>query len=250
MTVTEFLNSAAAEIQAVVPGQSLSGNKLALWLDGFNTLVGNMSADRLFLFYVPDVEYTMASVKESYEIGPGATDFNTSGGGGYVRPVFVQSARALVGNGTRIPLNPNSENEWAANPKRNMTSLDGPSDFHYSAGVALGYFRFAPKPASGQKIYISQWNPLKTFSTSDLALSMETYYPLEYIIALRKNLAVNLANSYQRQAGQELIGTAQTALQTIRNLNNERIMGAMGQSGTLQTPALGIGQNVQPQSGR
>lgn len=248
MTVTEFLNSAAAEIQAVTPGQSLSGTKLSLWLDGFNTLVGNMSADRLFLFYVPDVEYTTPSSKESYEIGPGAIDFPTSGG--YTRPVFVQSARALVGTGTRIPLNQNSENEWAANPKRNMTSPDGPSDFHYSAGVAIGFLRFAPKPNSAQKIYLSQWNPLKTFAIGDLALSIETYYPAEYIIALRKNLAVNLANSYQRQAGQELIGTAQTSLQTIRNLNNERLLGAMGQSGTLQTPAMGIGQGVQQQAVR
>lgn len=248
-TFTEFLNRAATEIGALTPGGSLSGNQLDLWRSSFNTIVKNMSADRLFLFYVPDSTYILATSKEDFEIGPGAADFDTDPGV-YVRPVFVESARARVGNGRRWPLNVRTEQEWASNPLRGVTDPDGPLDMTYSASIKKGVFRFAAKPVAGQTVYISQWNPLKTFDITEMAAVMEDYYPDEYILALKLLLSIDRGPSYNRQPSQDLMANAGRAVQTIKELNNTRLGGSAGQSSTLQAPAIGIGNKMMPQQGQ
>lgn len=246
----DFLNAAAAEILALTPGMSLSGTQLDIWRTSFNSLVRNASSDRLFLFYVPDVTYTLAVSKEAYEIGPGAADFDTDPGV-FTRPVFVESARARVGNARRWPLNMRTEQQWASNPLRGMADPDGPVDFQYSASIKEGVFRFAPVPTAGQVVYISQWNPLKTFEIADLTAIMEDFYPDEYIMALRGALAIDRAPSYKKQVDAVLASNTKNAIDTIKATNNTRLGGSAGQSSTLQAPAVGIGQMVQqPQQGQ
>lgn len=238
VTVTKFLNDAAASIGAVEPGQSLSSNRLTYWLGVFNDMVRNMSADRLFLFFVPDVPYTLTG--ESTTIGPGGT-LNTTGGAN-TRPVFVESARVLIATVFRKPLNILTEQEWSTDPHRGSTNAAGPIDFYYGSNITLGTFNLAPAPTA-HTVYISQWNPLKVFDpTTDMALLMGDYYPEEYIRALGLNLAVNQARAHGLQVSQDLIGNASTALQTIRNLNAARLGGSMGQSNTLQAPSVGAGK--------
>ncbi len=244
-TFTAFLNQSAAEINVLQPGQSLPTSQLQFWAGAFNDMVRNMSADRLFLNYVPDVAYTCPGSAESYDIGVGASSFPTSGSTN-IRPLFVESARAKVGTSRRWPLNVQTEQEFAANSRRGSSDPDGPIDFQYSASTVIGFFRFAPAPQSGQVIYISQWNPLKVFDpATEMALLMEDYYPLEYIRALKLNLAVSRAPSYKSAVSQELAGNAATALQTIRAENALRLNGSMGQSATSQAPAVVTGQAQQ-----
>lgn len=243
-TVQQFLNDAATEIMAINPGGSVSGTQLTFWLRAFNLLAANGSTDRALLFYVPDVPYIPNAFQEAWGIGPGAF-FDTSAGA-YTRPVFVESARALVGNSRRWPLNVRTEQEWASNPARGRTDNDGPLDVHYSASITTGVLRFAPLTVPGNTIWVSQWNPLRTFDVTELNAIMEDYYPPEYLTMLRGALALDRTPSYKReQVSQILVANALEAYNRIKALNNERLGGSAGQSATLQAPAIGIGRMLQ-----
>ena len=241
-SVRDFLNSAAVAARFIAPGMSISGNHLQVWIDAFCDLARTWQADRLFGFFIPDVLYTMPSNSESFDIGPGAAAFPTDGNPPlYTRPLFIESARAVVGNARRWTLNVRTEQEFSSSPLRNMADPDGPLEIYYAASINKGSFNFAPRPQLNQKVYISQWNPFQQFDITQLALFMEDYYPEEYIRALKLSLAVEAVSKYSLQSPPELISNAQTAVGTIRDLNRTRLQGAQGQSATLAAPSIGAG---------
>lgn len=242
-TVRDFLNSAAVAARMISPGMSISGNQLQVWLDGFADLARTWSVDRQFGFFIPDVPYTLPAAQESYDIGPTATNYNTTANPALVRPLFIESARAAVGVAPyrRWPLNILTEQQFASVPGRGITDPNGPLNIYYAAGLQNGTFNFAPLGVNNQIIYVSQWNPFKTFAITDLALYMETFYPEEYIRALKLSLAVEVISKYSLQSPPELISNAQTAVGTVRDLNKGRLTGALGQSSTLAAPSIGAG---------
>lgn len=248
-TFQKFLNNAAARILQVSPGGGISGNQLAFWVDGFSEVVRSMSGDRSLLFFVPDVQYTLVNAKESFEIGPGAADFDTTGGA-YTRPVFVESVRVKVGNARRFPLNMCTEQEFAVSPWRNATHPDGPTDFYYASGIPKATFNFAAQALAGQICWVSQWNPLREFDLTETNLLMEDYYPNEYIRMLQLGLGVHQCSAYGKTAPQELVADLQAASQIVRDLNNTRLMGSAGQTRTLNTPKVGVGVSVGQQPGQ
>lgn len=248
-TVLEFFSDAIADVGGADPGQTPGGSRIQFARRKFAEMIRNWSTNRLRLFYIPEVVYVLQNGQGAYTIGPGAADFDTDPGV-YVKPVFIQAARVIVGNARRYPLNILTRPEWDVNQSRTLLDPDGPIDFFYDFASPIGTFNVAPKPGgvgwlAGQQLLISQWNPLKIFNQGDEALNVEDFYPQEYLKPMRLGLSIELAPVYNKQIGQEIAASYQQGVQFIENTNNEKLSGAYGTSRTLDGPLKGEGSPVQ-----
>ena len=153
-TVRDFINSAAVAARYISPGMSMSGNQIQTWLDAFSDLARTWSVDRQFGFFIPDVPYILPAAQESYDIGPTATNYNTTANPALVRPLFVESARSGIGFAPyrRWPLNVLTEQQFASVPGRGITDPNGPLNIYYAAGLQNGTFNFAPLGVNNQTI--------------------------------------------------------------------------------------------------
>lgn len=245
-TFRQFCTDALGDAHAINPTETPSGSKLDVTRRKFGNMAQNWSANRLRLFYVPEVAYTLIGGLGVYEIGPGAAQYDTDSGN-FTKPVMVQSGVVIVGNARRWPLNLCTRPQWQNNQQRAQTDPDGPLDFFYDANEPIATFNVAPKPFGPTTMYLDQWNPLRGFDVSEIDDFIDDFYPPRYILAMRKALAVELAATYQLAADQVLISEMQTAIQAIENVNNETLSGSFGTSRTLAGPIKGDGSSVQAQ---
>jgi len=232
---------ALSDLGVIQPGMTPSGMTLKVVRQQFGDMIRSWSSNRLRLFFVPEVQYAITANLGVFQIGPGAAQFDTSGGL-YTRPVFVQSAQTIIGTGRRYPLNILTRPEWDALTSRGNTDPDGPTEFFYDFNHPIATFNFAPILPLGspnQTVFISQWNPLRIFADGEEALNVEDYYPDEYIVAMRRGLVIQLASGYRMQITQDMLGVFQAAISVVESKNLEKLTGSFGPSRTLQTPTKG-----------
>src|ERR1035438_2050441 len=196
-TVLTFYAQSLAEVGRLDPQQTPSGSTLAFCHNTFQDMGRGWSSIRFRLFFIPEATYLLQPNQSSYQIGPGATDFNTASPSSYIRPVFVQTAQIVVGNARRLPMNILTRPQWTVDPLRNLADPDGPIDFFYDENRPIATFNVAAKPTGTQLMVLSQWNPLKLFFPGDEALNVEDFYPEHYIPALKFGLAIQLADAYR-----------------------------------------------------
>lgn len=245
-TLLQLISDGLGDIGVLKPGQTPSGTQAQVTIRKFNDMVLSWSAFRLRLFFVPEVQYTMANGVGSYQIGPGLAppNFDTTAGG-YVRPVFVQAASVQVGTARRWPLNLLTRPQWLNNQSRSLTDPDGPLDIFYDSNTPVATINVAPKPNSAQMLFMDQWNPLHTFAPGDLAVNVEDFYPLHYLKPLRLSLGAELASSYRVPISQEMAKGLSDSLAYLEGMNNDLLSGAFGVSRTLDAPTKGDGSPVQ-----
>lgn len=239
-TVLDLYSDAMSDAKIIKPNQTASGTNISFVHRKFQDMVRAWSKKRLRLFFVPEMEYALAAAKGSYQIGPGAADFDT-GPGVFVRPLFIQTASVVVGTARRWPINILTRPNFEVLQTRSLQDPDGPTDLFYDYNHPLSSFNFAPIPANNCTVYISQWNPLKTFDVGDEQLDVETFYPESYLLPLRTGLAIALCAAYEKQVSQELLGTFQDSVSIIENDNREKLTAAFSFSQTLDGPAKGDG---------
>lgn len=240
----EYIADALAKAGLGKPGQTPAANTAQHARRVHQEMVRSWSSNRLRLFNIPESLYALQGNKGSYTIGPDATaDFDTTAGL-YSRPVFIQAARVIVGTARRLPLNILTRPEWDILQNRGQVDPDGPLDLFYDFNVKLGTINVAPMPAGAGPLYISQWNPLKSFNEDELGEDVEDFYPGEYIKPTMLGLAIELCQAYNRPVSQELVGLFQDAIAPIEKMNNEKLSGSYGFSRTLDGPVKGDGAPV------
>jgi hypothetical protein len=237
-TVLDLYADSLAEVGRLEPSQTPSGSTVAYIHRAFQDMVRAWSSIRLRQDFIPEETYLLQPGKGTYAIGPGAADFDTTGGS-YIRPVFVQTAQIIVGTARRVPMNILSRPQWQLDPLRNLTDPDGPVDFFYDDNRPIATFNVAAKPGGTQVMILSQWNPLKLFAAGDEGLNVEDFYPQHYIPALRLGLAVQLCDSYKMQVTQSLLGRFQVAIAVVESMNQDAMTGALGFTRTLSGPTKG-----------
>src|SRR5580692_9373672 len=129
-TVLTLFSNAVAEIGRVDPQQTPGGSTQAYIYGAYQDMVRAWSAIRFRLFYIPEATYLLQPNQATYQIGPGAPDFDTTARG-YTRPVFVQPAQVVVGNARRLPMSILTRPQWQVDPLRNLADPDGPIHFFY-----------------------------------------------------------------------------------------------------------------------
>ncbi len=234
-TFQQFINDMLADAGVINPGQTAGTVNFGNGVRAFNRVVSNWSSKRERLFYVPESPYTLSNGVYSYQVGPGASHFPTSGG--FTRPVFVQSGVIIVGNARRWPMNILTAPQWNACQNRGLSDADGPTDFYYGGASPIGIFNVAPAPTGSKSMLLDQWNPLKTFAVTDTVLLMEDYYPAEYIRGLQAAGALEISPGYRLQPN--VAAAFQEALTIIETKNLELLAGSFGPTRTLDVPSNG-----------
>lgn len=239
-TVLQFFSDALAAVGAADPGQTPPPSRIEHARRKFAGMVRSWSATRLRLFYIPEASYALVANKGSYTIGPDpAADFNTTNPAVNIKPVFIQSARVIVGSARIWPLNIVSRPQWDVLPTKTLKDPDGPTDLFYDFGVKLARINLAPMPANPLMLFVSQWDALKVFAEGDEQLNVEDYYPDEYLRPLQLGLSIEMAPTYHFQVGQELATNYADGLARIEKMNADKLSGAFWTSRTLQGPTKG-----------
>jgi hypothetical protein len=245
-TVQQLYNDALSDAGLQQPNQTATGSNIDFTHRRFDDMVRTWSKIRERLFFIPSAVYPLAAGKGAYQIGPGAPDFNTTTNPAYTRPLFIQTAQVIVGNNRKFSLNILTRPEWSVLQTQNLQDPDGPTDLFYDFNHPISTINVAPIPGGAtwnvnQTLILSQWNPLKVFYPGDEALLVEDYYPESYFLALRKGLAIQLCDAFQRPVSQQLLGVFQGALQAIEGDNRDKAAGALGPTRTLESPTKGDG---------
>jgi len=192
-------------------------------LDAWNT-------DRLNIFTVGQGTYALTGAVQKYAIGPTAgAPFNVN------RPVLIQSAAIVVpGTTIRERMDIYTSARWAAIKELGLTGvLPDKLYCDYAAPNANLYVH--PIPSGTPTIEIYSWSALAAFVTLQDLIA----FPPGYIEAIIYNLAIKLAPEYGQQADQLVIVTAQSSKQAMRDLNQQMLRDAAGDSAVGQLPVIG-----------
>lgn len=249
-SVLQFYNDAMSDAGIQQPNQTASGSNIDFVHRKFDDMVRVWSKIRERLFYIPAASYPLSAALGAYQIGPGATQYNTTTNPAYTRPIFIQSAQVVVGTARKWPLNILTRPQWDVLQTQTLQDPDGPTDLFYDYNQPIAVINIAPMPTGVQTMILSQWNPLKSFYPGDEQLLVENFYPESYFLALRKGLALELCDAFRMQPPQTLLGIFQGAIAAIENDNRSKVVGAFGFSRTLEpgtTKGDGIMPPAQPQ---
>lgn len=242
-SVQQFLNNAFEDAGVIQPGQTASGPMIEVARQRHQDMVLAWCDNRLRLFYVPEATYQLQANVGTYEIGPGAAQFDTDTGP-FVKPVFVQAARVLVGTAKRWPLGILTRPEWDLDNSKTLAAPDGPDDLFYDFNEPIATINVSPKPGGAQTLWISQWNPLRTFTPDEFTLDVQSFYPSAYIKPMRQGLAIELRQTYGRQPDQVLLGLFQESIGRLEQINNDKLSGVFSFARTLDGPTKGDGTSV------
>ena len=248
-TVIQLYNDALSDAGLQQPNQTASGSNIAFTHRMFDDMVRTWSKVRERLFFIPAANYTLLANTGAYQIGPGAAQFNTNNVAPnplYTRPLFIQSAQVIVGNARKFSLNILTRPNWDVLQTQTLVDPDGPTDLFYDFNHPISTIYVAPLPGgagwvAGQQLILSQWNPLKVFYPGDEAKLVQDYYPESYFLALRKGLAIQLCDAFNKPVTQQLLGVFQGALSAVENDNRDKVTAAFGPSRTLDGPTKGDG---------
>lgn len=212
-TPLDIINQASKKAGILGVGQSLLAEDVNDAFADLNDMLGQWQRKRWLVYHLVDYAKTGTGALY-YTVGPGG-DFNIN-----PRPDKIESAffRQLVQsqpNQIDYPLSIiESREDYNRIALKQLQSF--PEYYFYDSGFPLG--KVYPWPLIQSDLYslhITVKETLNQFTT----LIEDINLPLEYMAALKFNLAIRLRQGYQLPADNILIGLAKDALNVIRNAN-------------------------------
>lgn len=203
-------------------------------LVALNQLLDGWDAERLNVYKITEARYQLNGAKQSYQIGPGAADFNAA------RPVLIQTASIILPNSSvRNPMDLLSAVDWAAVPERALTG-ELPRKLYCDYAFPIATLNVSPIPSGNPQIELFSWMPLPLF----VLLTDLVTFPPAYAKAIRYNLAVNIAPEFGVPVDQSIAAIALGEKDVVRKFNAGLLSGAVGQATTAQIPNVGVPQPV------
>lgn len=228
-TALDLFTDAATEIGTLGVGEVLDSDSAFLIMREFNRMVAEWSLYREDLFTVGSSIYNLTANKQTYTIGPGATDFNTS------RPILIQTAAAII-NGTtaRFPMDLYSSQQFAALREKGLTGVF-PDVLYCDYGNPIATLNVHPIPSSPIQIEIYAWQVLQQI----VGLTDILNFPPGYENALKYNLAVKICSSFGMPLNPMTVQQAAFGKAAIQKINVQLYGGAIGTSGIMPLPSEG-----------
>ncbi len=195
------------------PGRTPSTEQYADAIAILNRMIGSWNVDRLKIYSLNISAYNLTAGKKSYQIGPGATDFNT------MRPVTIESANIIVNTTTpvvRFPCELLSDAQWAAIQVQDIPGTI-PWALYSDGGNPIATLYLYGQPLTTYQLELYTWQAIPTFA----AITDSVVLPPGYEEAIVYNLAVRIAVSFptQAQISPEAGQIARDALMAIESIN-------------------------------
>lgn len=212
--VRDIVTAALRELGVLAAGEVATADEANSGLEELNRLVDQWAGERLLIYRITRTTWTLISGTQVYTVGTGGTV-------NVVRPVYLDHVSFIdtsTNPDTEYPLTPLTDNAWAALAQKALTSTL-PSNWFYNPTFPLGTLSLWPAPTSATlqgALYAPQ--QVAEFAGLDEVISL----PPGYRRMLVKNLARDLAPSYDRPVHPELKEEAIESKATVKR-NNYRL---------------------------
>lgn len=212
-TPLDIINQALKKAGILGVGQSALPEDLNDAFSDLQDMLGQWQRKRWIIWHLVDYSFTSTGAV-SYTVGP-AGNFNISPRPDKIESAFFRQTVQSYPNQIDYPLG-----IIEAREDYNLIALKSLSSFpqyiFYDSGFPTGTIYPWPVPqASIYSIHITVKETLSQFTS----LTQTINFPLEYMAALKFNLALRLRQAYQLPPDLALIGLAKDSMNVIRNAN-------------------------------
>ena len=212
-TPNDIILSALKKAGILGVGQSASAEDINDAFNDLNDMLASWQRKRWLIWHDVDVSLVSTGAK-SYSVGIGG-DFNIA------RPDKLEAAyiRQISTSGNQVDYNLRilpSREDYSMIPLKSLTAFTG--KIFYDSGYPLGQVYPYPIPNAGlYELHLILKEQLGQFTTLTQILNI----PLEYIPAMKWNLAIRLMASYKLPQDGAIIALAKDALNVIRMANTQ-----------------------------
>jgi hypothetical protein len=216
MTVRDLIKSSLKLIGVIAIDDDVHASDANEALMVLNMMLDQWNNEKLLTYYELNELFPLSVGVYSYAIGAGQT-FNTT------RPIKIDQAFIRDTNSTsnidqQLELVPNDK--YQAITLKTMTS-NYPMYLNYLASYPYGEIKIWPVPSiTGLYLNISQRKQLTRFASLDAIVTL----PPGYEMALRYNLAMELAPEYGSPASQMIAGKASVSKAQLKTVNQEFVL--------------------------
>ncbi len=179
-----------------------------------NELTDSLSAEKLSIYEVQQIQLALTN-KQTFTIGPGATDFDQA------RPIVIEGAVILVPIGTTgknisSPMEVVGEARWRAIADLSATT-NAPELLYADQASPIMNLNLYPIPlcVAATILQLSTWLPLQQFTALTDDFVMPTGYRKAFVDALK----IVTMKSYGHTIGQDDVLMEQTSKARIQGLN-------------------------------
>jgi hypothetical protein len=172
----------------LAPQRTQSQSQIADAFACLNSLLDSWLTQRLLVYEVTRVVENVNVGQGSYEIGPGASDWNVP------LPERIEFAGLIqifpdepTEPPTELPLGILNALDWASVAVKSLTGST-PQKLWYQRGYPIGTVWLWPVPQIANQIALYLWNQIAQFVTPEDTVTL----PMGYLRALQYNLAVEL----------------------------------------------------------
>lgn len=211
-TAVDLITLALKDIGALGIGQAISADDTADALATLNMMLGQWQGERLSVYHLVDTAIPSTG-KQTYTIGTGG-DFNVQ------RPVKINAAYARLNAGSSTPIDYpvtiiDSREDYSRIALKALQSF--PAWAYYDPAYPLGNLDLYPVPNNTFELHIVTMEALPQFTAPAQTINL----PPEYMAAIRYNLALYLAPSYQLEPQRSLVALATNAKRVVKRMNSQ-----------------------------
>ena len=210
-TAADLIRASLREIGVLAAGEAGAGDDLTDGLDTLNRMLDQWAAERLMIYTFTRTTWTITASDGRYSVG-------ASGDVNVARPTYIHRVNFIdtsTDPDTEYPLQPHTEDSWAAVRLKAQTS-NYPTSFYYNPTFPTGTLDLWPVPTATTltgALYAPQAVAQLAALTTSVAL------PPGYSEAIVKNLALKLLPSYERQPNPLLVEQARNAVGILKRVN-------------------------------
>ncbi len=212
-TFADLATDALLDLGVIAAGETPDTDDLLNALRAMNRLVDQWAAERLNIYTVTATTWPIVSGTQDYTVGAGG-DINVP------RPIYVDRVTFSYLPSTiaiELPLGKLTDNDWAGVTLKTLTSTL-PRSFYYNPTFPLGMLKLWPIPVSPPSALTGVLYAPEQIGEF-LAINTVVSLPPGYRRMIVKNLAVEMAASYQRNLAPELMMAASEAKSVVKRSN-------------------------------
>lgn len=201
-TVRDLIYDALSKINVVGIGQPLNAEDEQAAFRTLNDLLESWSVEGGLVYTQTEETFNLVSGQQDYTIGVGG-EFNT------VQPFEIVALTTKLGD-SEYTATQYGETDWAAIQDK-ADSAGIPEVFYYNNNSPIGTIKFYPIPTGVTSTTIFSRKAITSFTSINNTVEL----PAGYRRALVYNLAVELAPSYEKEAG---VTVKQVAIKSKSNV--------------------------------
>lgn len=208
MTVLDLIKSSLKLIGVYGAGETPSNDDAQDAFDVLNMMIGSWNNDGLMMYQILDETFSLISGTRTYTIGASQA-LNTT------RPTKIDSAYIRDSSNQDYGVEIIMSDEYNSVYDK-IDTRGRPQKLYYNAAYPSGTIYLYPVPDAAYTLGLSQWKQLTAFTGLTQTISL----PPGYEMALRYNLAIEMAPEFRATITPEIQNGAMTHKAAIQRLNN------------------------------